>query len=268
MDPLAHASHFVDGLVRKLVIAALLVAAAVAGWLHLHREPTGTEQFAAANPGWTVTSASFQPVRADDASGRGEVMLRSDDLGPVRIRRVDCDEVRAAWPSWFVLPDVPLGNCARLDDAGQTSWVLNVRTPMPVTHVWDRHFGPLLDRSKLGYGGGRSGPLSRRRRDRPARRSGAARRARRRRLPDRSAAGQRRAADRDRVLALCRHHRAGVHVSSAAAAGSACCALRALSRSLARSCQAARNMATMTGPMTKPFRPNRDRPPMVAISTT
>jgi hypothetical protein len=157
MDLLAHASHFVDSLVRKLVIAALLAAAAVAGWLHLQREPTGTEQFATANPGWTVTSASSQPVRADDASGRGEVMLRSDDLGPVRIRRVDCEEVRAAWPGWFVLPDVPLGNCARLDDAGQTSWVLNVRTPMPVTHVWDRHFGPLLDRWKLGYGGGRSG---------------------------------------------------------------------------------------------------------------
>jgi len=35
--------------------------------------------------------------------------------------------------------------------------VLNVSTPMRVTEVWDRHFGPLLDRLQLGYAGGRSG---------------------------------------------------------------------------------------------------------------
>ena len=35
--------------------------------------------------------------------------------------------------------------------------MLNVRTPKPVTEIWDRHFAPLLDRLKLGYSGGRSG---------------------------------------------------------------------------------------------------------------
>jgi hypothetical protein len=157
MNPLADASHFIDHLVRKLVIAGLVVGAAVAGWLHLNREPTGSELFAAANPGWTVVARSGRPVLADDASGRGDVMLGSDDLGAVRIRRVDCDEVKKAYPSWFLLPDVLPGNCARLDDAGETSWVLNVSTPMPVTQIWDRHYGPLLDKLQLGYAGGRSG---------------------------------------------------------------------------------------------------------------
>ena len=157
MNPLAHASHFIDRLVRKLVIAGLVVGAAVAGWLHLNQEPTGSELFAEANPGWTVVARSGHPVRVDDASGRGDVLMRSDDLGAVRIRRVDCDEVKKAYPSWFVLPDVLPGNCARLDDAGETSWVLNVSTPMPVTQIWDRHYEPLLDRLQLGYNGGRSG---------------------------------------------------------------------------------------------------------------
>ena len=55
MNPLADASQFVDRLVRKLVMAGLVAGAAVAGWLRLDREPTGSELFAAANPGWTVT---------------------------------------------------------------------------------------------------------------------------------------------------------------------------------------------------------------------
>ena len=157
MSPLDAASHLLDDLVRKLVVAGLVAGAAVAGWLYLNQEPTSSERFTEANPGWSVVAKSGWPVRVDDASGSGEVMLRSDDLGPARLRRVDCEEVRKAWPSWFVLPDVPLGNCARLDEAGETSWVLNVTTPMPVTQIWDRHFGPLLDRLQLGYAGGRSG---------------------------------------------------------------------------------------------------------------
>ena len=157
MNPLGRASASIDRLVRKLTIAGLVAAAAVAGWFWLNPEPTSSELFAAANPGWTVVSKSSRPVRVDDASGRGEVMLRNDDLGPARLRRVDCDEVRKAWPSWFVLPDVLLGNCARLDHAGETSWVLNVTTPMPVTQIWDRYYGPLLDKLQLGYYGGRSG---------------------------------------------------------------------------------------------------------------
>lgn len=157
MNPFDTASHLIDDLVRKLVVAGLVVGALVAGWMVLTREPTSSEMFEAANPGWTVVARSGRPVRVDDASGRGDVMLRSDDLGPARIRRVDCDEVRKVYPSWFALPDVLPGNCARLDDDGETSWVLNVSTPLPVTHIWDRHFGPLLDRQQLGYVGGRSG---------------------------------------------------------------------------------------------------------------
>ena len=156
-DPLARASAFIDRLARRLAIAALAIGALVGGWFYLVREPDAAELFEKANPGWTVVTAGGRPARADDASGRGELMLSGDDLGPSRIRRVDCDEVKKAWPRWFVLPDVPLGNCARLDGEDGTRWVLDVTTPMRVTEVWDRHFGPLVDRLKLGYSGGRSG---------------------------------------------------------------------------------------------------------------
>jgi hypothetical protein len=144
-------------MVRKLVIAGLVVGAAVAGWLWLEREPEPAELFQRANPGWTIATADGRPARVDDASGKGALMLSHDDLGPARIRRVDCEEVRKVWPAWFVLPDVPLGNCARLDGEDGTRWVLDVTTPMPVTQIWDRHFEPRLDRLKLGYNGGRSG---------------------------------------------------------------------------------------------------------------
>jgi hypothetical protein len=146
-----------DAFVRKLPFVALVVGPIIAGLFWLTREPSGAELLEQANPGWTVVAESAMPVRVDDASGRGEVLLSTDHLGPYRIRRVDCEEVRKVYPGWFALPDVPIGNCIRVDDAGETSWVLNVRTPMPVTEVWDRHFAPLLDRLQLPYWGGRSG---------------------------------------------------------------------------------------------------------------
>ena len=157
MDPFASAGAFVDRLVRKLVIVGLVVAAAAFGWLWLDREPGAAALFERANPGWTITTADGRPARVDDASGKGELMLSHDELGPARLQRVDCDEVKKAYPGWFELPDVQPGNCARLDDAGETSWILNASTPMRVTQVWDRHFGPLLDKHRLGYAGGRSG---------------------------------------------------------------------------------------------------------------
>ena len=68
MNPLGRASASIDRLVRKLTIAGLVAAAAVAGWFWLNPEPTSSELFAAANPGWTVVSTSWRPVRVDDAS--------------------------------------------------------------------------------------------------------------------------------------------------------------------------------------------------------
>ena len=157
MDRIAAAFDFFERLVRKLVIAGLFVGAMVAGWLYLDREPSAVELLGQANPGWTVVAADGRPVRVDDASGRGAVLVSGDDLGPSRLRRVDCAEVQKVYPAWFALPDVPIGNCARLDGDEGTRWVLNVSTPMPVAEIWDRHFGPLLDRLQLGYSGGRSG---------------------------------------------------------------------------------------------------------------
>jgi hypothetical protein len=157
MDRITAAFDFIESLVRKLPIVALVAGAIVAGWLYVDREPSAVELLQQVNPGWTVVAADGRPVRVDDASGRGDVMISGDDLGPSRIRRVDCDEVKKLYPAWFALPDVPIGNCARLDGEDGTRWVLNVTTPMTVAEIWDRHFGPLLDRLQIGYGGGRSG---------------------------------------------------------------------------------------------------------------
>jgi len=157
MNPFELVHDFVENLVRNVVIVGLIVAAIVGAYLHLTRAPGGAEQMQKANPGWTVTAMDGAPVIADDASGRGEVMLHPDDLGPHRIERVDCAEVRAAFPKWFMLPDAPAGNCLRLHDATPPTLVLNVRSPMRITQLWDRQYAPLLDRLKLVYGGGRSG---------------------------------------------------------------------------------------------------------------
>jgi hypothetical protein len=157
MDPLARTSAFIDRLVRKAVIFCLVVAAVVGGGMYLARDPSGAELLQQANPGWTVVAKNGRPTRLDDGSGKGELMLGTDDVWSYRVTRVDCDEVKKAWPRWFALPDVMPGNCARLDGDDGARWVLNVTTPMRVTEIWDRHFGPLADRKKLGYAGGRSG---------------------------------------------------------------------------------------------------------------
>ena len=100
MNPLADANANAENLVRKLMIAGLVGGAIVAGGhYYLTREPSSAELFEQANPGWTAVEADGRPVRVDDASGRGDVMLRGDDLGPYRIRRVDCDEVRKVFPT-------------------------------------------------------------------------------------------------------------------------------------------------------------------------
>lgn len=157
MDPFAAVSAFADNLARRFVAFALLVAAIVGGYLYLTRDPGPVERLQRTNPGWTVATADGLPVRVDDASGRGEVLLSHDDLGPYRMERVDCDAVKKLFPEWFSLPDVPIGNCLRLHDGERQTWVLNVRTPLPVTQIWDRHYEPVLDRLKLPYSGGRSG---------------------------------------------------------------------------------------------------------------
>ncbi len=157
MNPFDAVQQFFDHLARNLVILGLLVAAVVAAYLHLAREPNGAERLQKANPGWTVKAVDGRPVRVDDGSGRGEVMLSADDIGPYRIERVDCAEVRPAFPKWFSLPDAPPGNCLRIVDSGRTTFVLNMRTPMRITQLWDRQYAPLIDRLKLGYSGGRSG---------------------------------------------------------------------------------------------------------------
>ena len=157
MDPLATVNAFFDRSVRKLVLLGLVAGALVGGWLWLEREPDAAALFEKANPGWTIATADGRPARVDDASGRGDVMLSGDDVGPARIRRIDCEELRTVRPRWFTLPDVLPGACARLDGDDGARWVLNVTTPMPVTQIWDRHYAPLLDRLGLGYSGGRSG---------------------------------------------------------------------------------------------------------------
>ena len=70
MKPLDAATAFAERLVRKLVIAGLVIGAIVAGGFYLTREPSSVELLEQANPGWTVAAASGKPVRVDDASSR------------------------------------------------------------------------------------------------------------------------------------------------------------------------------------------------------
>ena len=46
-----------------------------------------------------MAAADGRPVRVDDASGRGDLMLRSDDLGPYRIQRGE-RQVAIAFYRW------------------------------------------------------------------------------------------------------------------------------------------------------------------------
>jgi hypothetical protein len=116
----------------------------VGGYLYLTRDPSPAERLQRANPGWTVVAVDGRPVHADDASGRGNVMLHPDDVGPYRMERVDCEAVRKVFPQRFTLPDTPVGNCLRLQDGERATWVLNIRTPQPAV--------PLISQLKFQHG--------------------------------------------------------------------------------------------------------------------
>ncbi|MEP7302632.1 MAG: hypothetical protein ABI699_14025 [Caldimonas sp.] len=146
----------VDRAVR-IVMTLLVIGGIVAVVIHANRPAPGVEAFLAANPGWTLDHPENSPVRLNDASGRGEVLIAPDDIGPHRAERVDCAEVQAAFPSWFSLPDAPIGNCLRLHDTTPPTLVLNMRTTLTVHSIWDRGYQPTLDRLRLGHHGGRSG---------------------------------------------------------------------------------------------------------------
>ena len=140
-----------------LLIAAAMVGAAVAIGIYSKRLKGGAAELQQANPGWVVKSPDYSPVFADDGTPAGEVRLRGDDVGPYRIERVDCAEVRAAFPAWFKLPDAPVGNCVRLYDLSPPTLVLNMTTPLTLTEIWDRQLGATADKLELPYSGGRSG---------------------------------------------------------------------------------------------------------------
>lgn len=145
----------------RLVMTLLAIAGGVGFIVYANRPDVGVEGFLKSNPGWTVDSPGNSPVRLDDASGRGDVLIAPDDVGPHRVERVDCAEVRAAFPSWFQLPDAPLGNCLRLHDITPPTLVLNMRTTLSASDIWDRGYQPTIERLKLGHYGGRSGRFQR-----------------------------------------------------------------------------------------------------------
>ena len=149
-----------DRIVR-LVMTLLVIAGVVGVVVYANRPDPEVDGFLDANPGWTLETPRHSPVRLDDASGRGEVLIVPDDVGPHRVERVDCAELRAAFPSWFQLPDAPLGNCLRLHDLAPPTLVLNMRSTLSATEIWDRGYQPTIDRLKLGYYGGRSGRFQR-----------------------------------------------------------------------------------------------------------
>lgn len=149
-----------DRMVRVAMVL-LLIAAAIGAVVYANRPDPGVEGFRKVNPGWTLQTPANSAVRLDDTSGRGEVLIVPDDVGPHRVERVDCAEVRAAFPSWFQLPDAPVGNCLRLHDIAPPTLLLNMRTTLSATDIWDRGYQPTIERLKLGHYGGRSGRFQR-----------------------------------------------------------------------------------------------------------
>ena len=134
---------------------AAIVAIVVGVVVYMTRPEWGVAELRKANPGWKV-SGGYSPIHLDDGTAVGEVLVGGDDAGPVRVERIDCEEVRKVFPTWFQLPDAPIGNCARLGNAAPHTLVLNLRTTIPARELWERLYEPTADRLKLGYSGGSS----------------------------------------------------------------------------------------------------------------
>jgi hypothetical protein len=144
-----------------LLLSAGAVVAVFAGFVaYMTRLQGGAAELQEANPTWKVTSRGYTPIGLDDGSAAGELLIGGDDSGPFHVERIGCDEVRRVFPSWFELPDAPIGNCGRLGNAPPYTLVLNLRTTTPVPELWDRLYEPTVTRLKLDYGGGWSGPAS------------------------------------------------------------------------------------------------------------
>jgi hypothetical protein len=144
-----------DQLARVLM---LLVALGVGGYLAFQwwmEPPSAQAELQQANPGWTVEKPRYRGLRLAD--GRGEdLFINGDDAGPLRLQRLDCAQLAPSLPSWLRLPTGRTGGCLQLGNAAPFTLVLNHRTPMPITELWERHYAPHLDELELPYWGGSS----------------------------------------------------------------------------------------------------------------
>ncbi len=139
-----------------LFLFVAFAAAGGAAFVYMSRPLDGVVEMQKANPGWKVRGEGYSPIHLDDGTPAGVVLIGGDDVGPYRVERIDCAEVKKAFPAWFHLPDAPIGNCARLGNAEPYTLVLNLHTDMPAVELWERLYEPTADRLQLGYSGGSS----------------------------------------------------------------------------------------------------------------
>ena len=144
-----------DGWTVLFMFVGFATACGVA-FLYMSRPLGSVVELQQANPGWKVRGEGYSPIHFDDGSPAGEILIGGDDAGPYRLERIDCADVKKAFPAWFQLPDAPLGNCARLGNGAPYTLVLNMRTDIAAIELWERLYEPTADRLQLGYSGGSS----------------------------------------------------------------------------------------------------------------
>lgn len=146
-----------DGLARMLGLAMVLGVGAYLAWPHLADRSDATSELREANPAWTVEKPRTVGLRLVDASGT-EVFVNTDDVGPLRLQRLECPALAASLPGWLRLPPGRTVACVQMGGpAAPLVRVLNHRTAVPVAELWERHFQSLLDELQLPYWGGSSG---------------------------------------------------------------------------------------------------------------
>jgi hypothetical protein len=144
-----------DQLARGLMLLTALGVGAYLAFDGFTSPPSAEAELRQDNPGWTVEKPRHMGLRLADAGG-ADLFINGDDAGPHRLQRLDCGSLVPSLPAWLRLPPGHTGPCLQLGHAAPFKLVLNHRTPMPVSELWERHYAPHLDELQLPYWGGSS----------------------------------------------------------------------------------------------------------------
>jgi hypothetical protein len=144
-----------DQLARGLMLLAALGVGGYLAYDWVTSPPDAMDELRQANPGWTVEKPRHMGLRLSDGGG-ADLFINGDDAGPHRLQRLDCAQLAPSLPSWLRLPPGRTEACLQMGHAAPFTWVLNHRTAMPVSVLWERHYAPHLDELELPYWGGSS----------------------------------------------------------------------------------------------------------------